>query len=141
MSLDDNKTLVRTFLERANRENRTPVEMCLPDATFHVGGTPAMNLQAFQRFQTAYYAAFPDSTIAIEDMLAEGDRVAFRGVVTATHTAQFMGTPASGNRIAVPVIGTARLADGRIAEWCNSPDRLSWMQQIGALPAPHRLVP
>jgi steroid delta-isomerase-like uncharacterized protein len=134
MSLEDNKTLVRNFLEKGNRERRTPVESCAPDATFHIGGTPAMNLQAFQQFQTMYFAAFPDSDITIEDMLAEGDRVAFRGVVRATHAAEFMGTPASGKQIAVPVIGIAQLAEGKIAGWWNSPDRLSWMQQIGALP-------
>ncbi|NTW73052.1 MAG: ester cyclase [Eubacteriaceae bacterium] len=33
----------------------------------------------------------------------------------------------------VPVIGMARVVDGKIAEWWNSPDRLSWMQQIGAV--------
>jgi hypothetical protein len=36
----------------------------------------------------------------------------------------------------VPVIGIARLADGKVAEWWNSPDRLSWMQQIGAVAGP-----
>ena len=141
MSLEDNKALVRNFLEKANRERGTPVEMCAPGAAFRIGGTPAMSLQAFQQFQAAYFAAFPDSSIAIEDMLAEGDRVAFRGVVTATHTAQFMGTPASGKPIAVPVIGIARLAEGKIAEWWNSADRLSWMQQIGALPRSDKTTP
>jgi len=47
-----------------------------------------------------------------------------------------MGISASGKQISVPVIGFAQLAQGKIAEWWNSPDRLSWMQQIGALPMP-----
>jgi len=138
MSLEDNKALVRRFLETSNRERRTVVEMCVPSAVFHIGATPAMDLQAFQQFQTRYYAAFADSSMAVQDMLAEGDRVAFRGVVTATHAAEFMGTPASGRQIVVPVIGIARLAGDKVAEWWNSPDRLSWMQQIGALAGPGR---
>jgi steroid delta-isomerase-like uncharacterized protein len=136
MSLEDNKALVRRFLETSNSERRTVVEMCVPNAVFHIGATPSMDLQAFQQFQARYYAAFPDSSIAIKDMLAEGERVAFRGVVTATHAAEFMGTQASGRQIVVPVIGIARLADGKVAEWWNSPDRLSWMQQIGAVAGP-----
>jgi predicted ester cyclase len=136
MSLENNKALVRRFLETSNRERRTVVEMCIPDATFHIGGTPAMNLQAFQQFQAKFYAAFPNSSITIEDLLAEGDRVAFRGVVRATHAAEFMGTPASGRQIVVPVIGIALLADGKVAEWWNSPDRLGLMQQIGAIAMP-----
>ena len=133
MSLEENKALVRDFLDRSNRERRTLVELCSPTATFHIGGTPAMNLQVFQQFQTRYYAAFPDSRITVEDIVAEGDRVAFRGVVKATHSAEFMGTPASDKQIAVPVIGIAQIIDGKVAEWWNSPDRLSWMQQIGAI--------
>jgi predicted ester cyclase len=94
-----------------------------------------MDLQGFQQYQAAYYSGFSDTGIAIEDMVSEGDRVAFRGVVRATHKAEFMGIPASGKQVVVPVIGIALLAEGKIAEWWNSPDRLSWMQQIGALPA------
>ncbi|MBI2868324.1 MAG: ester cyclase [Chloroflexi bacterium] len=134
MASEDNKTLVRTFLEKSNLERRTLVELCLPGATFHVGAIPPMSLQAFQQFQAAYFAAFSDSRITIEDMIAEGERVAYRGTVRATHTGGFMGIPASGKQVAVPVIGIARLVDGKVAEWWNSPDRLSWMQQIGAVP-------
>jgi steroid delta-isomerase-like uncharacterized protein len=134
LSLEDNKTLIRTFLEKSNREKRTLVDLCTPEAAFHIGGTPTMNLHAFQQFQTMYFAAFSDSKITIEDMIAEGDTVAFRGVVRATHVAEFAGTPASGKQIAVPVIVIAKLIDGKVTEWWNSPDRLSWMQQIGAIP-------
>jgi steroid delta-isomerase-like uncharacterized protein len=133
--LEENKALVRDFLDRSNRERRTLVELCAPGANFHIGGTPTMNLQAFQQFQTKYFAAFPDSRITIEDMVAEGNRVAFRGTVKATHMADFNGIPARGRQITVPVIGIAELIDGKVAEWWNSPDRLSWMQQIGAVPS------
>ena len=111
------------------------MELCATDIVFHIGATPPMNLSTFQQFQTAYFAAFPDSRITIEDMVAEGDTVAFRGVVRATQSAAFGGSPASGKQIVVPVIGMAKLADGKVTEWWNSPDRLSWMQQIGAVPS------
>jgi len=133
--LEENKAIVRNFFEKSNGEGRTPVELCAPGFTAHIGGIPAMNLQAFQQWQARYYAAFSDTSITIEDMVAEGDRVAWRGVTRVVHTAEFMGTPATGKQIVVPVIGMARLAGGKIAEWWNSPDRLSWMQQIGAVPS------
>lgn len=131
----ENKALVRDFLENGNREERTPVELCAPGFTAHIGASPAMDLQAFQQYQLTYFTSFSDSSITIEDMIAEGDKVAFRGVVRTVHTAEFMGIPASGKHITVPVIGIAQLADGKIVEWWNSPDRLSWMQQIGAIPS------
>jgi predicted ester cyclase len=45
-----------------------------------------------------------------------------------------MGVPPTGKQFVVPVIGFAKITQGKIAEWWNYPDRLSWMQQIGALP-------
>ena len=132
---EENKAIVRGFLEKGNREKRTPVELCAPGFTAHIGASPAMDLKAFRQYQAKYHAGFSDSSITIEDMVAEGDMVAFRGVVRAVHVAEFIGMPASGKQIAVPVIGIAQLADGKIVEWWNSPDRLSWMRQIGAIPS------
>jgi steroid delta-isomerase-like uncharacterized protein len=132
--LEDNKSLVRSFFERGNREEKTPVELCASDFTAHIGGYPAMDLEAFQQYQKTYFASFSDTNLNIEDMVAEGDRVAFRGVVRTTHSAEFMGIPASGKQIEVVVVGFAKIAEGKIAEWWNFPDRLSWMQQIGAIP-------
>ena len=131
--LKENKALVRGFLDKGNSEERTPIDMCAPGFIAHIGASPAMDLQGFQQYQTIYFAAFSDTNITIEDMVAEGDMVAFRGVVRAIHTAEFNNISASGKQIAVPVIGMARLAEGKITEWWNSPDRLSWMQQIGAI--------
>ncbi|MFX1266145.1 MAG: ester cyclase [Promethearchaeota archaeon] len=133
--LEENKALVRRFFEKTNSEERTAVELCAPGFIAHIGGAPQMDLEAFQQYQKAYFAGFSDTTMTIEDMITEGDRVAFRGVVRATHSAEFGSVPASGKQVVVPVIGMAQIVEGKIAEWWNSPDRLSWMQQIGAVPS------
>jgi len=133
--LEENKTLVRKFFEKGNSEEKTPVDLCASGFTAHIGGYPTMDLHAFQQYQETYFASFSDTSITIEDMVAEGDRVAFRGVVRATHSAEFMGISASGKQIVVPVFGIAQITEGKIVEWWNSPDRLSWMQQIGAVPS------
>jgi predicted ester cyclase len=133
--LEENKNLVRGFLEKGNREEGTPVELCASGFTAHIGGYPAMDLQAFQQYQTEFFASFSNTSAIIEDMVAEGDRVAFRGVVRTTHSAEFKGIPASGKQIMVPIMGIAQITEGKIANWWNSPDRLSWMQQIGAIPS------
>jgi predicted ester cyclase len=62
--------------------------------------------------------------------------VAFRVVARATHTGEFMGIPASGKQITVPMIGIARVTDGQVTQLWNSPDQLGLLQQIGALPEP-----
>jgi steroid delta-isomerase-like uncharacterized protein len=124
---------VRKFLELSNEERRTIDEICSSDFTAHIGATPAMNLEDFIKFQNDYYKSFTNNSINIEEIIQEGSLVAFRGVVHAAHTDEFMGIPASNRVIIVPVIGMARLKEGKIYEWWNSPDRLSWMQQIGGV--------
>jgi steroid delta-isomerase-like uncharacterized protein len=132
---EENKKLVQGFFERGNSEKGTPVDLCAPGFTAHIGGYPTMDLLAFQKYQEEYFASFSDTKMIVEDMVAEGDKVAFRGVVRATHSAEFKGIPASNNQVEVAVVGIARISEGKIAEWWNYPDRLSWMQQIGAIPS------
>jgi hypothetical protein len=140
MSLEDNKALVRTFLIQSNKERRTLVELCAPGITFHIGGTPAMDLQAFQHFQARYYAAFPDSQVTIEEMVAEGDRVAFRLVFvqpmrqitwasrpaarrsssrsSVSHILPMAGLPSGGTR-PTGYSGCSRSAPSRPEEECD----------------------
>ena len=132
---DENKKLVQGFFERGNRDEGTPLDLCAPGFIAHIGGYPTMDLQAFQKYQEEYFASFSDTKMTVEDMVAEGDKVAFRGVVRATHSAEFKGIPASGKQVEVTVVGIAKIAEGKITEWWNYPDRLSWMQQIGAIPS------
>ena len=130
---ESNKAIVRKFLELSNEERRTIDEICTFDFTAHIGSAPAMSLEAFIKFQNDYYKSFTSNSIDIEEIIQEGSLVAFRGIVHAEHTDEFMGIPASNREIIVPVIGMARLKEGKIYQWWNSPDRLSWMQQIGGV--------
>jgi hypothetical protein len=84
------------------------------------------------QFVGAFYTSFAGFTHDVQDLLEEGDKVAFRAVARATHTGAFMAIPATGKQIAVPMIGMARIAGGKVAEWWNSPDQLGLMQQLGA---------
>jgi len=81
-------------------------------------------------------AAMPDYNVSIDDLIAEGDRVAARFTMRGTHTgADFLGLPASGRKINVTGISIFRIADGKIAEhWANE-DALGLLQQLGAMPA------
>jgi steroid delta-isomerase-like uncharacterized protein len=83
-------------------------------------------------------AVFPDIHFDVEDMIAEGDKVVSRYTVTGTHQGEFMGIPATGKPVKITTIWIHRLADGRIVEgrdW-GEWDRLSLLEQLGALSAP-----
>jgi predicted ester cyclase len=126
-----NKDIVRRFLEQSLVERRTIEELCAAGFTAHIGAADVMDLKSFKEFQDDFYRSFSGNSIEIGEIIQEGNLVAFRGVTRSRHTAEYMGMPANGREIEVPVIGMAKLKEGKIFEWWNSPDRLSWMQQIG----------
>jgi predicted ester cyclase len=77
---------------------------------------------------------FPDFTLAIEDMVAEGDKVATRVSGRGAHLGQWMGIAPSGRIIHVKGINIDRLADGRIVEHWSEADTLDMLVQMGIDP-------
>jgi steroid delta-isomerase-like uncharacterized protein len=82
-----------------------------------------------------WFAAFPDAKVSIEDLLADGDRVAVRLRATATHQGEFLGTPPTGKAVEMSEIDIFRVENGLIAESWAVPDVFGLMSQIGALGA------
>jgi len=56
--------------------------------------------------------------------------------VRGVHTGPFMDTPPTGKRVAFPLMIVYRLAGGKIVQHWMLVDMVSFMQQIGAMPAP-----
>jgi predicted ester cyclase len=81
-------------------------------------------------------AAFPDTVHTIEDQIAEGDKVVTRLRGRATFTGEILGIPPNGKVVEIGGITIHRLADGKLVEHWALSDQLSFMQQLGALPAP-----
>lgn len=77
---------------------------------------------------------FPDNHHAVEEMIAEGDKVVARVTLTGTHEGEFMGMPPTGRRIEVTEIHIYRLADGKAVEHRVGRDDMGAMRQLGVLP-------
>src|SRR5690606_674150 len=73
----------------------------------------------------------PDYHTAIEDLIAEGDRVAARVTITGTHTGDFYGLPATGKRIQVSGMYIVRIAQGKIVEHWGEENGLTVYRQLG----------
>lgn len=81
-------------------------------------------------------AAFPDLRMTPVDVIVGGDKAVARAQVTGTHQGAFMGMPATGRRVDVPLIDIIRFdADGRACEHWGIVDQLTMMQQLGAIPS------
>ena len=80
------------------------------------------------------HQSFSGWRFAIEDMIAEGDKVLVRIVMYAQHTSPFLGRPASGANLEVSGMTLNRIADGRIVERWGNWNTIGMLQQMGMLP-------
>lgn len=115
--------------------SRTIDEVFQPDVLIR---TPvpvrATGAQAMKDVFGRLLRAFPDLHVAVEDVVAEEDKVVSRNVVTGTHQGEYMGLAPTGKSVAYNEIFILRFAGGRVAETWGIVDVLSQMRQLGALP-------
>ncbi len=84
---------------------------------------------------TMLRGAFPDQRWEIEQLIADGDRVAMYCTWTGTHEGEFMGIPPTGRRATVPHMYLFRLDAGQVTEYAAVRDDLGMMSQLGLIPA------
>ena len=72
--------------------------------------------------------------------MSEIDKVAVRLIVTGIHKGEFHGIPPSGKKISLDEMAFLTIVDGRIIEGWITSDMMSFMQQIGAIPATSRAI-
>jgi steroid delta-isomerase-like uncharacterized protein len=80
--------------------------------------------------------AFPDLRMAEADSVKEGDKVAFRWLLSGTHEGEFMGVAATGRRVEAMGMDIVRVASGEIVEHWGEFDAVGLLRQIGAIPRP-----
>jgi steroid delta-isomerase-like uncharacterized protein len=138
MTAETNKIVMHRFLEFINTASESLAqELISPAAIFHVPGSPEP-----MRGPAGYLAiigmmrgGFPDIQWTLEEMVAEGDKVAARFTMRGTHRGTFFGVSPTGKMITVQAMNIYRLSDGQFVEEHGQPDMLGLLQQIGAVPA------
>jgi predicted ester cyclase len=111
-------------------------EIYAPDYVGHDPSNPedVRGLQAAKQAAAEYRRAFPDLQVTVEDLMAEGDRVAARLRVRGTHLGELNGIAPTGRRVDFTGIVISRVEGERIAEdWANFDD-LGMMRQLGVIP-------
>ena len=119
MDEDFNKAVVRRFIEGFLNTGDEEIadEVLAVEYIDHTPSNPEMaGRENLKRFVVEWLAAFPDSCTTVEDMVAEGDKVAGRWRTSATHQGEFRGVSPTGQRIVVEAIGIFRIAGGRVVE-------------------------
>lgn len=134
MSLEAAKSIVRQYLEAWGKGDTKTLEAMLhPEAITHVSASGVEQSATFEPYACAtWFAGFPDTVLEIEKLVAEGDSVAAYWVITATHTADFMGMPATGKQVKFGGLEINRIANGQIVEIWRLSDTFGLMQQLEA---------
>jgi predicted ester cyclase len=83
-----------------------------------------------------FLAAFPDLHATEQDMVAEGDLVAVRFVVEATHKGDLLGIPPTGRRVRWDAVDVYRIVNGKVVEEWASDDMAAILHQVGAYSPP-----
>ncbi len=128
-------TILHEWFEQVWNQGRLDAidRLATPDCIAHglVGDKPAHGPDALRGFVQQFRSAFPDIRITIEHALSDGDMMAARCLVTATHTGSGLELAATGKPVTVTGMCMVRVKDGRIAEGWNNFDFLSLYRQLG----------
>lgn len=111
-------------------------EVVAPDVVFHAPAPNGMTgVQALKQVWVTLLRAFPDIHVAIEDVVAEGDKVVYRNTVTGTHLGEYRGMPPTGRSVTYDEIFIIRFADGLIAEIWGVVDVFAQLRQLQGDPS------
>lgn len=96
--------------------------------------------EGFKRNVSTLRSAFPDIEFAVEDVIAEEDKVVFRAVGRGTHDGELLGIPPTGREVTLSGIVIFRIANGQVAERWAQFDSLGMLQQLGVVPPPDEVA-
>ena len=136
---EENKALVRRWFEEVWNKGRAEAidELFAADGLAHgladETGEPLRGPADFRVFHGKFREAFPDIEVTVEDVCAEGDKVAARCSVRGRHQSDSLGFAATGSPVEFTGMTFARVRGGQIVEAWNNFDFMSMYQQLGAL--------
>jgi steroid delta-isomerase-like uncharacterized protein len=138
MSVEHNKAILqraaRNFSNAATRNDY--LDLYAADIVLHGYQGVEPGIASAAQFYQAFWDAFPDCVLHIEDMVAEADKIACRFVVRGSHRGVFQGIPPTGKPISLSGITILRFVDGRCVERWSQADFMGLLQQLGVLPEP-----
>lgn len=133
MLIEEYKAITKGLIEATNRGDfEAAVEVDADDVTLN--GQPFGREADLQRVQMMA-TAFPDGRWFIDDLFGGEDRVTLRWTFRGTHQGELAGMPPTGKQVDFSGVSIYHFANKRLVGFWEAFDRLSLMQQLGAIPA------
>jgi predicted ester cyclase len=124
---EDNADKTRRYYEALwNERDRSVIaDWIAPEYVGHFSRRPdpIVGVAGFSGMAEELFTAFPDVRMTIEDLVAEGDRVASRVRLTGTHRGPMEGYAPTGARVDTQFAAIERYLNGLcVEEWVFSDD-------------------
>ena len=132
MTIEETKALVQRFITEIFEQGRPEAvdELCADDFIGHTWGNA--DKDGLKAAMDRVSKGLADAHFQVDDMIAEGERVAVRVTASARQVGGFMGMPASGRTYEIGEIHIFRVRDGKVSEHWHQFDTAGLMKQLGA---------
>jgi steroid delta-isomerase-like uncharacterized protein len=136
---EENKALLQRWFDEVWNKGRVDAvkEMFAADGVAHGlledPESPMRGPDDFKPYHEVFRGAFPDVEVVVEDMIAEGDKVAARCLVRGKHSGDHLGIAATQAPVSFTGMCIVRISDGMIVEAWNNFDFMRMNKQIGAI--------
>ena len=137
MSIEQHKGVARRLVDEVwqNRSEAAIDELLADNFVFAYPSPGASSdREGYKRAILEPATSFPDVQFTMEDMVAEGDKVAVHWTGTATHKREFFGFAPTGKRVTLGGISIIQILGGRIIREVGDIKTLDVLRQIGAFP-------
>lgn len=134
----ENKEIVRRFADQFINEGNydTAEEFLAEDIHDYTPMGETTGRDAVVATAKKIETAFPDFSITLEEIVADGDTVAVRMIQRGTHEGVFMGIEPTGKSFEIEAMAFARVEDGKIVERRTRPNVLGMLDQLGITELP-----
>jgi steroid delta-isomerase-like uncharacterized protein len=136
---EENKAIARRFFDLVNDRNLDGLtEIIATDAVDHdpQNPIPGTGPEVAQQVMAGYIQAFPDLRITVDDVVAEGKKVAIRWTATGTHRGNGLGFDATDRQMRMSGMTFVVVRNGKIMEGWDSYDSFGMFQQLGVAQVP-----
>jgi steroid delta-isomerase-like uncharacterized protein len=135
-----NKEIVNLNGLAINTRDRQLLEQTMsPNLVRHCQATPEVqvrSLEDFWNFLQRDWATFPDAKIVLQQLIAEGDRVAIFATYEGTQLGPMGPFPPAGKRMSLDFAAFFRIENAKIAEMWVTWDNMAALSQLGHFPPP-----
>jgi alkylation response protein AidB-like acyl-CoA dehydrogenase/predicted ester cyclase len=141
MSKERARDLIGLFTRAFNTGDLSALDACVTEDYVHRNDSVPQGREGLKEAVRRWRAGLSGLTVTVDDVIAHGDQVAARMTIEGRHTGPLFGISPTGRQVTFGLIDIWRVRDSMFAEHWDQADRLGLLQQLGALPAPHKEGP